>query len=82
MRAKGIAALDAVGPDAPPLLQQQLLMISLLGAYKTGGFDAVRGLEDTYGRHISVEGPYGLGRAFLLVRADATNEGTEQGAAR
>lgn len=66
MLRTGQDALRTLGPDAPALVKEQMLMIALLGARSRDGGDAAAEVERAHGREVPAVGSYGLARAFLL----------------
>jgi hypothetical protein len=66
----GQDALQALDPQAPTLVRQQMLMIALLGAHVSEGHEAAGEIERVQGPRVSANGSYGLARAFLLAWAD------------
>ena len=66
----GQEALQALDPQAPAVVRQQMLMIALLGAHVSQGSDVAEEIERAQGPRVSADGSYGLARAFLLAWAD------------
>lgn len=70
MWRRGLAALAVLGPDAPPPVREQMLVLAMLGAAAERDYVQVEAIERREGRGVPQSAAYGFVRAYLLAWAD------------
>ncbi|MFY2762430.1 spermine synthase, partial [Arenimonas sp. MALMAid1274] len=72
MRRAALAALEALGPDAPLGTREHMLVIAMLGAIGMNDASGALAIDRTQGRtvEVSAASSYGLQRAYLLAWID------------
>lgn len=75
METRALAALDALGSDATPMIANQMLLIARLGAIGQGRREQAVAYEQELGQRIPASSrPYGFSRAYLNAWLDVTGD--------